>query len=164
MGRGSVTKGLSDAIFDMILPKITFIEVSERGYYYARAPQAGWQEILKGWHTFVIEGLRWPIFADYQPPIADFLYVYGATHALLNKKFEKQLDGFELLEIELLPSLLTKLAMARGANRGEQFERREIDLLVRFSEIAGDLNVRIYTSTYNVRELIAGRGQTPKSS
>jgi hypothetical protein len=114
----------------------------------------------KGWHTFVSDNMNWPVFAEYLYPITGCLYDSYSGNNFLNKTFEKHFDGFEIREIDSVPSLIDKLVSARSGHRLVQFERAEIDLLMRLSAAAGDLRVRRFGAFHTVRDLITGRGQS----
>jgi len=159
---GAYSNDLATVIFGLILPKITSIVVGDEGNYFARPPRLGWQDMLGGWHTQIRDGLRWPTFVEFIPPIADVLFDTYGNNAFLNKKFERQFDEFELSEVNLLRPLITRLVRARSVGRREQFERSEIDLLVRFSQAAGDLRVMQYRVSHNIGELIKGKSQMPE--
>jgi hypothetical protein len=158
------SRALPAVIFGMILPKVTSIAVGADGNYFARPPSAGWQDVLRGWRTFVSDDMRWPVFAEYLPSMTGWLYDCYSGLNFLNKKFEKRFDGFEASEIESLPSLLERLVAARSGHRQIQFERAQIDLLMRLSMAAGDLKIRRFGVSHGVRDLIAGRGQPSKTA
>jgi hypothetical protein len=160
---GTYSRDLSSAIFGMILPKITSIVVGDEGNYFARPPSVGWRDVLENWNTFVREGVSWPIFADYLPAVDRWLYDCYSGNNFLNKRFEEHFDGFELLEIQSFPSLLEKLVSARNSIRAVQFERSEISLLVRLSEVGGDLRIRRFGASHKVRDLITGKAEMSKT-
>ncbi|MEH2480236.1 hypothetical protein V1282_003593 [Nitrobacteraceae bacterium AZCC 2146] len=153
----SYGRSLTTVVFDMILPKITSIVVGENANYFVRPPKTGWQEALRNWHSFVSEGLSWPIFADYTRPNENYLYDSYSDSNFLNKRFETIFDGFPLPEIESIPALLGKLTSARGTDRRAQFSQAEIGVLMRLLDAGGHLIVRRFGETYTVRELVKGK-------
>jgi hypothetical protein len=155
----SYSQSLSNVIFEIVLPKITSVVVGENGNYFARPPKTGWQDVLRNWTTFVSDNLVWPIFADFTHPVEDYLCECFSGNFFINKKFESQFEGFELSEIRSATGLFEKLTTARFTGRPAQFSQIEIKLLLRFSDVVGDLTVRRYSKSYTVRELV--KGKTP---
>jgi hypothetical protein len=117
------------------------------------------EDVLRNWTTFVSDNLVWPIFADFTHPVEDYLCECFSGNFFINKKFESQFEGFELSEIRSATGLFEKLTTARFTGRPAQFSQIEIKLLLRFSDVVGDLTVRRYSKSYTVRELV--KGKTP---
>jgi hypothetical protein len=153
------TRILPSVIFGMILPKVTSIVVAKDGNYYARPPGKGWRAELQNWNTFVADNMTWPLFAEYISPVEHFFYDCYSGQNFLNKKFEERFDGFDVSDVQLLPTLFEKLVNARNAGRQVQLTRSEISLLSRVSEIAGELTIRRFGERYTIRDLVKGRSQ-----
>jgi hypothetical protein len=107
--------------------------------------------------------MSWPVFAEYLQPHANIFYDTSSSK-FLNKKFEDRFRDFDLAEIKTFPSLLDRLTSARRGFRSVQFERSEIDLLLKLLASNGDLVVQRYEVTKTLGELIAGSGQMLESS
>jgi len=159
----SYSQDVSSVIFEFILPKVTSIVVGANGNYFVRPLGSGWQDVLRSWRSFVRDGMSWPVFAEYLQPHANIFYDTSSSK-FLNKKFEDRFRDFDLAEIKTFPSLLDRLTSARRGFRSVQFERSEIDLLLKLLASNGDLVVQRYEVTKTLGELIAGSGQMLESS
>lgn len=137
-----------------ILPRITKVIIGYNGRNEVEAPVSDWRAILESWDTFISAPAKWPIFARYQPKIADDLFHEYSYTPSLNIKFQNELSEIPREELEYIPQLLSVLIDAMPHKYQVRLTSSEHALLLKLRESVGGMMVSSMFGRWTVDELI----------
>jgi len=129
-------------LLDMILPKITTLQMARGISFYVKPPEPGWRKILEGWQNYSTSAVQWGPFVEYIGDIENLLAYEYPGSVQFNSRFRKRLlKSFSKNELPPLLKVLHKLADARGASRQAMLTDNQVSLLKRAQKHLGDIEI-----------------------
>jgi len=139
---GSFRNDLYWELLDIILPKITTLQMSFWAKFYVKPPKSNWRKILGEWRNFITSPVHWGPFVEYIDNIENLLcYDYPGSVQLNSRFRERVLISFNEDETIILFKVLSEIAYARDNGRQARLTDDEIALLKRAQEYLGDLEI-----------------------
>ena len=128
-------------LLDLVLPRVTHLQMGPQGTFYVAKPVANWKTILQGCHDYISAPVSWGPFVEYVDGIQDLLaYEYpGAVQ--FNLRYRDRLGAFKVEELSSLLRALHTIADARGHGKQPQLTKRQALLVARAIEHCGDLEI-----------------------
>ncbi len=129
-------------LLDIILPKITTLQIIEGKTFFVKPPKPEWRKILGEWRNFITSPVQWGPFVEYIGDIKNLLSYEYPGSGQFNSRFRKRLlASFREEELNPLLKVLHKLTGARGGNRQALMNEHQIALFERAREHLGDLEI-----------------------
>lgn len=149
---GQFRNELHCSLLDLILPKVTTLQMAPQGSFYISPPNSGWRPQLKGWRDFITAPVEWGPFVEYIGNIAHLVaYEYpGVTQ--LNERFRSKINTvFSNDELTPLRKILVKLVNSRSYfTRQAVLNDRESMLFQRALDTIGDLEIGSIHGTWRI--------------
>lgn len=134
---------LGRSLLDLIMPRITKLQLQKNGYDYIVAPQANLLSSLENCKDYVSSPVGWGEFVNYAEEINDFLYYdeYGGMGAAqrLNSKYKSCFVSWTREDVSYLCRLLDQLVDPYDNVR--RLDSSDSILFRRALEIVGDLKI-----------------------
>jgi hypothetical protein len=143
MGRGGSLRfpwhdGLSSSLLDLVLPRITSLELDRIGFLLLRPPQQGGLESLNNCHDYFRKRVRWGLFAAF-PTARD---TWLASGSWLNEKYRGELSAvFPDEERADLARTVGELIYSRDSNRPAALTPEQAALWRRFADHFPNLEI-----------------------
>jgi hypothetical protein len=126
---------------DLVLPKVSGLQMAPEAKFYFTPPAPGWVEILKNWKSFVRERVQWGMFVQYIEDISDILYYEYAGSNFLNSRYRERVStAFSQNEIPQLIEAFRQLADQKQ-QRQIKLPASIVELLRRAQDKLGDLQI-----------------------
>ncbi|MCX5638672.1 MAG: ATP-binding protein, partial [Planctomycetota bacterium] len=139
---GSSRDHLYWELLDIILPKITTLQMATQTEFYVKPPNSNWRKILGEWRNFITSPVTWGPFVEYIGNIENLLYYEYPGSIQLNSRFrERVLISFNEDELVPLLKILHEISDARGYGKQAILTDDKIALLKRAQEYLGDLEI-----------------------
>jgi hypothetical protein len=145
-------------LLDIVLPKVTTLEVGSNGALCVKPPEAGWSETLRKWQTFITEPVKWDSFAEYAGDIRDTLFRIPACR--INSAYRDELLArYAQDDLPTLANTLLRVGAALRLGDQTSLSEREAELLTRAKQQFGHLEICYYDKSWRLDDI-----ETPKLS
>lgn len=129
-------------LLDIILPKITTLQMGKECRFYVKPPMEGWRKILEGWYDYIKSPIQWGYFVEYIGDIANLLlYEYPGTKQFNSLYKERLLQTFNKEELPHFLYALLKITGARGNKRQAILDNYEITLFKKAQQHLGEIEI-----------------------
>lgn len=144
---------LGRELLDLILPKVTKLELQKNGDDYITPPSPGFLSTLETYRDYISSPIKWGEFIDYGPEINAFLYysVWGGGEERLNSKYKERFNSWKEREILNLRRLLSQLTSTYEKLR--QLDPSEFELFRRAVEVGGDLKIGSLKKSFTLKSI-----------
>lgn len=146
IGRGELYVSILELVLPRVAPERLF---DEHGHVYIYPPTEDWREILRSWHTFMTEPIRWSRLVKYVGEAEGLLYqTWAGYDDLFNSAYATGLSGFTDEELGTLADVFPTLIEDHKRSRPTALSEENALLLERAIETFGDLKIRSASGTY----------------
>ncbi|HEX8130132.1 MAG TPA: ATP-binding protein [Pyrinomonadaceae bacterium] len=136
------SEDLARRLLDLILPRVTTLQIHNDGETYLAPPSSDWISVLKGWRNYITSPVYWNQFAEYKGDLEDFLaYRKRYSAQKLNLKYQDRFSLWEREALNRLQLLLFNLAYYRENDSKVSLSPESVELLRQAVEVAGDLRI-----------------------
>ncbi|HEX5732338.1 MAG TPA: hypothetical protein VF131_05850 [Blastocatellia bacterium] len=128
-------------MLNLVLPRITTLQMDPDEYYYVKPPRPDWRAVLSNCNNYITEPTSWGLFAEYTKGIQDVLYYSDYGGGYLNSQFQDRLISFNTKEVKELRYSLGELINSNSGKRQARMTPERVALIKRLQEVAGELEV-----------------------
>lgn len=128
------------SILDIILPRVSRLQMGPEARFYVKPPVNGWREILSNSKDFISVPYKWGSFVEYIEDIEDLLLYEYAGSFYFNSRYEERLSDLNEPELRQLRSTLAKLSRTDG-QRQAMISQSEMSIFNRTLDKIGDLKI-----------------------
>jgi hypothetical protein len=126
---------------DLVLPKVSRLQMAAEGKFYLTPPVDGWVEMFKHWKSFVRERVQWGMFVEYIGDISNLLYYEYPRSDFLNARFRERVStAFAPNEVPQLIEAFRRLADQKQTRQIE-LPASTVEVLLRAQDKLGDLEI-----------------------
>jgi hypothetical protein len=131
---------IGSGLLDLILPKVTKIQLQKNGDDYITPPPPNWLSTLENCRDYIRSPTNWGEFVDYDKEISQFLqYSLWGGMERLNSKYKDRFVSWNEKEINTLRLLLTRFT--NDYEKIRSFDSSQLALFRRAVEVCGELKV-----------------------
>jgi len=120
---GSFRDELHWRLLDIVLPKVTSLQMGPQAGFYVKPPSIGWQDTLRGWDSFIHSPVEWGPFVEYRGGIERLLAYDYPGSSQLNSLYKDRINK-TYREEEILP--LFKVLMRLLGSRDYRFRQVQL--------------------------------------
>jgi hypothetical protein len=138
---GSFHDDIHWKLLDLVLPRVSRLQMGPEGRFYVTPPTPGWSETLRDCYDYNRNPVSWGPFVEYVDDIEHLLaYEYSGV-VQLNSRYRDRLSTFTVADLGVLLNSLNKMADARGHGKQPELTQKEAQLVARAAETCGELQI-----------------------
>jgi hypothetical protein len=139
-------------LLDLILPKVTRIQLQKNGDDYVAPPPPGWRSTLENYRDYIRSPAEWGEFMDYDKEIGQFLqYSLWGGIERMNSKYKDRFASWKEEEISTLRMLLRRLT--NEYEKVRSFDAAQSALFRRAVEICGELKIGSLRKNFTLNDI-----------
>jgi hypothetical protein len=131
--------GTSVGLLNLILPRVTSLQIDDVGYNYAKPPVSDWRTVLGNCRDYITVPIGWGYFAEFINETEEILYSDGDY---FNSHFRERLALFQEDEFPALRASLKILIRSFMTKQQAQLKNEEAALIRRLQNVAGELIIK----------------------
>jgi hypothetical protein len=136
------SEDLAHRLMDLILPRVTTLQIQDDGNIYLVPPSSDWVSILKGWRNYITSPVYWSEFAEYKGDIENFLaYSRSYNTQRLNLKYQDRFSLWEPETVNRFRLTLSYITHYREIDSKASLSPERAALLRQAIEVAGELRI-----------------------
>ena len=127
-------------LLDLVLPRVSSIQMGPEARFYVIPPVSNWRSILQGCRDYITSPVSWGMFVEYVNGLEDLLLYEYPGSVQFNSRFRDVLASFHDDELRQLFRVLRKLAETRGEQQAE-LTRTQAAMFHRAVGLIGHLSI-----------------------
>ncbi|HWY36205.1 MAG TPA: hypothetical protein VNX68_16285, partial [Nitrosopumilaceae archaeon] len=144
-------------LLELILPRVSDIEMGSEGSYFVRKPKEQWQKILVECKDFVSNPVRWNHFAFYSEEINELFYYSYAGTEHFNNRYEKEISAvLSTQELNRLIPVFRSLLHAKQFHSQVKISISDMSLFEKLSIFKEKLTIGSLYGRWGLSELLRG--------